>query len=163
MDSLRSWSDISATEKVKFFSMKSSRCPQPGFTIVELLVVIAVIGVLIALLLPAVQSARESGRLTQCKNNLHQLAMAVLNYESQRRRLPPSVAIDFNTGDPTANNGAWGVHGHLLNYLEEENLRNAVDINIAWDNQLAVSRVKIGVFSCPSDVRADEVRDPGGG
>jgi prepilin-type N-terminal cleavage/methylation domain-containing protein/prepilin-type processing-associated H-X9-DG protein len=133
-----------------------------GFTLVELLVVIAIIGVLIALLLPAVQSAREAGRRTQCKNNLHQLATAVLNYESVHGRLPPSVVIDLATS-PTANNGAWGVHGHLLNHLEEENLRDLVDISKAWDLQLAISGIKIGVYSCPSDLRADEVRDPGGG
>jgi prepilin-type N-terminal cleavage/methylation domain-containing protein/prepilin-type processing-associated H-X9-DG protein len=145
------------------YPMRTTRSSRVGFTLVELLVVIAIIGVLIALLLPAVQAARESGRNTQCRNNLHQLATAVLNYESQRGRLPPSVVIDFDSADPAANNGAWGVHGHLLNYLEEQNLRDKVDISIAWDNQLAISGVKIGVYSCPSDVRGDEVRDPGGG
>jgi prepilin-type N-terminal cleavage/methylation domain-containing protein/prepilin-type processing-associated H-X9-DG protein len=133
-----------------------------GFTLVELLVVIAIIGTLIALLLPAVQAAREAGRRTQCKNNLHQLATATLSYESMHSKLPPSVVIDFAT-NPTANNGGWGVHGHLLNYLEEDNLRDLVDIGVAWDLQLAISGVKIGVYSCPSDLRGDEIRDPGGG
>lgn len=142
--------------------MKSTPARRFGFTLVELLVVIAIIGTLVALLLPAVQAAREAGRRTQCKNNLHQLATAALGYESAHSRLPPSVVIDFATS-PTANNGAWGVHGHLLNYLEQDNLRDLVDIAVAWDHQLAISGVKIGVYSCPSDLRADEVRDPGGG
>jgi prepilin-type N-terminal cleavage/methylation domain-containing protein/prepilin-type processing-associated H-X9-DG protein len=133
-----------------------------GFTLVELLVVIAIIGTLVALLLPAVQAAREAGRRTQCKNNLHQLATAVLNYESNHLRLPPSVVIDFNA-ESTASNGAWGVHGHLLDYLEKANLRDLVDIGVAWDHQMAISDVRIGVYSCPSDIRADEIRDPGGG
>jgi prepilin-type N-terminal cleavage/methylation domain-containing protein/prepilin-type processing-associated H-X9-DG protein len=133
-----------------------------GFTLVELLVVIAIISVLVGLLLPAVQSARESARQTQCKNNLHQLATAALTFESVRGHLPPSVIIDFSTTS-TANNGAWGVHGHLLNHLEEANLRSLVDISMAWDLQLAISGVRIKVFTCPSDIRGEEIRDPGGG
>jgi len=141
----------------------NSRPPRTrAFTIVELLVVIAIIGILIAILLPAVQAAREAGRRTQCKNNLHQLATATLSYESIHSRLPPSVIIDLAT-NPTANNGAWGVHGHLLNYLEQGNLRNVVDIGVAWDFQEPISGLRIGVFSCPSDAPAEDVRDPGGG
>ncbi len=60
-----------------------------GFTLIELLVVIAIIAILIALLLPAVQQAREAARRTQCRNNLKQLALAVHNYESTTRQLPP--------------------------------------------------------------------------
>lgn len=78
-------------------------CPVPtrrntvirGFTLVELLVVIAVIGVLVGLLLPAVQAARESARRAQCANNARQLALAVLNYESAHAALPPSGIVDI--------------------------------------------------------------------
>jgi prepilin-type N-terminal cleavage/methylation domain-containing protein/prepilin-type processing-associated H-X9-DG protein len=131
-----------------------------AFTLVELLVVIAIIGILVALLLPAIQAAREAARRSQCSNNFKQLGLAVLNYESSKRHLPPSVEINAKTMTG-ANNGAWGVHGHILNYMEEQSLKNLVDINKAWDNQMAISGVRIASFSCPSDAQAAEVRDPG--
>jgi len=134
-----------------------------GFTLVELLVVIAIIGILVSLLLPAVQAAREAARRSQCKNNLRQLALAVHNFESSKKRLPPSVEIDLEAIDPNANNGAWGVHGHILPYLEEQSLAALVDITIAWDHQMAIDGLRIGVYSCPSDEKAPEMRDPGGG
>jgi type II secretory pathway pseudopilin PulG len=130
--------------------------------LVELLVVIAIIGILVALLLPAIQAAREAARRSQCKNNVRQLGLAVLNYESARKRLPPSVEINAQT-NTSANNGAWGVHGHILDYLEEQALRGLVNINIAWDLQTPINNLRIPVFSCPSDSLAAEVRDPGGG
>ena len=77
-----------------------------GFTLVELLVVIAIIGILVALLLPAVQAARESARRTQCTNQLRQLGLAVLNFESTHRYLPP--------GGPTCGQDqpSWWVAGN---------------------------------------------------
>jgi type II secretory pathway pseudopilin PulG len=126
------------------------------------LVVIAIIGILIALLLPAIQSAREAARRSQCKNHLRQLGLAILNYEASYKRLPPSVAIDFTT-NPNANNLAWGVHGRILPFLEEGALADKVDLNAAWDFQTAIDGLKIGVLACPSDTDAPRLRDPGGG
>ena len=133
-----------------------------GFTLVELLVVIAIIGILVALLLPAIQAARESARRTQCKNNVRQLSLAVLNYESANKHLPPGTVVDL-TVTSTGNNGSWGVHGRILPYLEQANLYENVNLEVAWDFQEAIDGLKIPTFACPSDPRSDEMRDPGGG
>ena len=130
-----------------------------AFTLVELLVVIAIIGVLVALLLPAVQAAREAARRNTCKNNLKQLGLASLNYEAAKKHLPPSVVHDFSVS-PGSNIG-WGVHGHLMPYMEQQSLRNMINLNLPWDTQMAISQVRIDGFQCPSDTRSAEIRDPG--
>lgn len=136
--------------------------PGRGFTLIELLVVIAIIAILIALLLPAVQQAREAARRTQCKNNLKQLALAVHNYMDTNKYLPPSATVDLSV-TVTGNNGSWGVHGRLLNFLEQDNLFNIVDLNVAWDFQTPIDGLRIPLFQCPSEIKADQPRDPGGG
>ncbi|MEN1678202.1 MAG: DUF1559 domain-containing protein [Planctomycetota bacterium] len=103
-----------------------------GFTLVELLVVIAIIGILIALLLPAVQAAREAARRTQCTNNLKQIGLATLNYETALRRLPPGYVASIN--DPSRDGETWdampgwGWAAHLLPYFEQSALAGAVDL-----------------------------------
>lgn len=88
-----------------------------GFTLVELLVVIAIIGILIALLLPAVQAAREAARNASCKNNLHQLAMGVQNYQSTHKRLPRYWGWELGDKDRGVF-GNWFVH--ILPYVEQD-------------------------------------------
>ena len=77
-----------------------------GFTLVELLVVIAIIGILVALLLPAIQAAREAARRSSCINNLRQMGLAMLNYESSYKVFPPSDVLVPNTNGGIADDVA---------------------------------------------------------
>ena len=88
--------------------------PASGFTLVELLVVIAIIGILVALLLPAVQAARESARRVQCQNNLKNIALACLNFETAKGELPPG---SVNTSIQQGSGLGWPVQ--ILPYVEE--------------------------------------------
>lgn len=106
----------------------SLRRRQVGFTLVELLVTIAIIGTLVALLLPAVQSAREAARRVQCTNNLKNLTLGILNHESSVGRLPSSGWYGSWTGDPDRGSGADQPGGWLyvtLPYLEQHALHAA--------------------------------------
>jgi len=87
-----------------------------GFTLVELLVVIAVIGILVGLLLPAVQFAREAARQVQCRNNLRQMGIALHSYDSVHRQLPSGLVWPNRT--------FWS--GQLLPFLEQESLYTGI-------------------------------------
>jgi len=129
-----------------------------GFTLVELLVVIAIIGVLVALLLPAIQAAREAARRSSCQNNLRQLALAMLNYESSKRTLPPGQLAAFNS--PKQN--YFSVQTQLLPFFEQENVRTAIDFNeyvYHPRNIDAIQKLRTMVL-CPSDIQQG---DPDGG
>jgi type II secretory pathway pseudopilin PulG len=120
--------------------------------LVELLVVITIIGILIALLLPAVQAAREAARRTQCLNNLTQLGIALANYESAHGVLPPGT-IDKQGpihNKPEGYQMSWLVQ--LLPYIEEGNTFNHIDFSVGvYDPKNASARaIGISLFICPS-------------
>ena len=148
-----------------------------GFTLVELLVVIAIIGILVGLLLPAVQAAREAARRTQCKNNLKQIGLAFLNFESARGHLPtgpmdgdPEAITTSGAPNPAGYNYAggttccraatrrgWSHFYHILPFLEQENVYNLgrddppywpYQTNNAGENDVA--GVALSLYFCPT-------------
>lgn len=129
--------------------MPRSTLSTKAFTLVELLVVIAIIGVLVALLLPAVQAAREAARRSQCQNNLKQLGLATLNYETAKKKLPPLYVFDdaISTSTP-----AHGTHLYVLPYMELQSVFDQYNFRFAWNhstNRTATS-ADIPTFICPS-------------
>ncbi|WP_250847180.1 DUF1559 domain-containing protein [Aquisphaera insulae] len=130
-----------------------------GFTLIELLVVIAIIAVLIGLLLPAVQSAREAARRIHCVNNLKQLGLALHNYHSSIGSFP--IAQSWAKTTPGAKYGGnpWSAHAQVLSYLELSTVYNAVNfsfapaqaLNLAYYTNSTVLYTPLNVFICPSD------------
>ena len=129
---------------------------RPGFTLIELLVVIAIIAVLISLLLPAVQSAREAARRIQCVNNLKQLGLGMQNYESSNGVLPPQMVLTFSSTGAVTWKSSWGASSRITPYLELGSLYNAINYtNKTTDasNATAVA-TQLKVFLCPSEVNS---------
>jgi prepilin-type N-terminal cleavage/methylation domain-containing protein/prepilin-type processing-associated H-X9-DG protein len=138
-----------------------------AFTLVELLVVIAIIGVLVALLLPAIQASRESGRRTNCIDNMKQLALAVLSYDTNRASLPPAYTPNDTSAKPIGNcvgnklpkttkpappSNKLKKHfllSFILPYIEEQKLYDSINFNADWDASPATS-TDIKLFLCPS-------------
>ncbi|MDY0169034.1 MAG: DUF1559 domain-containing protein [Thermoguttaceae bacterium] len=125
-----------------------------GFTLVELLVVITIIGILIALLLPAVQAAREAARRLQCTNNLKQLALACLNYESALGTLPPgTIRTDLgNGGGINTTSPTW--IARVLPFMEQQALYDRIDWKLVpchTGDNAALLGVELAAVRCPSD------------
>ena len=130
-----------------------SRSRRAGFTLVELMIVVSIISVLIALLLPAVQSAREVARRVQCTNNLYQIGVALENYASSNRVYPPGV-VDLQGPVSSAPTGyRFGWIARILPFLEQRNVYNHLNFAqgaFALGNSTAVG-VRIQSMLCPSD------------
>jgi prepilin-type N-terminal cleavage/methylation domain-containing protein/prepilin-type processing-associated H-X9-DG protein len=143
-----------------------------GFTLIELLVVMAIIAVLIALLLPAVQAAREAARRAQCINNIKQLGLAILNYESANSMLPlgrvwgPVPGIPFPSLFEGAQNTTWFTQ--MLGQFEQQALYNAYNFSIGIEGppggdgmpvgfaiNSTIYGTKLSAFQCPSDNERD--------
>lgn len=130
------------------------RDPRRAFTLIELLTVIAIVGLLIALILPAIQAAREAGRRVACINNLKQLGLALASYESSFGTLPPGgYSLEYSP------------FTRLLPFLEQSNLFN--QINFSLPGQIGPTSVhatvymtRLSVLNCPSDARSGLALEP---
>jgi prepilin-type N-terminal cleavage/methylation domain-containing protein/prepilin-type processing-associated H-X9-DG protein len=126
-----------------------------GFTLIELLVVIAIIGILIGLLLPAVQKVREAASRMQCQNNLKQIGLAVHNYNDANGVLPPSWLHTYN-----ADGANWSWMAMILPYIEQNNLYVAGNIPYSTFNQVPnVIATPIKLYVCPSDPKGTNGTD----
>lgn len=131
-----------------------------GFTLVELLVVIAIIGILVSLLLPAVQAAREAARRMQCGNHLKQIALGAHNYHDAYKTFPPAWVRKPGFANAGGGNyNVWGWAALELPYLEQSSLHQSLNVGyvhlqvaVVTPALLKLMQTPLGGFRCPSDV-----------
>lgn len=120
---------------------------KPGFTLIELLVVIAIIAILIALLLPAVQQAREAARRLQCKNNLKQFGLALHNYQDSFSAFPPACVLRMNQASDS-----FSVHARILPFVDQGSLQSLINFSASYTAQPQVAQTRVAMYLCPSEV-----------
>ncbi|MEX2121267.1 MAG: DUF1559 domain-containing protein [Pirellulales bacterium] len=138
-----------------------------GFTLIELLVVIIIIGLLMALLLPGVNAAREAARRASCQNNLKQISLALHNHEAAKKVYPPSWKQTLPVSSTAVNIDGWSTFALLLPYLEQKITHSLIDFDQSYNLAIPVvtadgqttqlSAMRTPTYLCPSEVR-DEVR-----
>ena len=142
------------------YRQATARVPHHGFTLVELLVVITIIGILISLLLPAVQAAREAARATQCRNNIRQMAMASLHHVEAQGHFPTGGWGWRWAGDPDrgfSHRQPSGWHYNILPYLEQDTLHQLGAGLSGSAKEAAIRRrleTPVSMFNCPSRRRS---------
>jgi type II secretory pathway pseudopilin PulG len=146
--------------------MKAIRKPtgrnrlEAGFTIVELLVVVALVGTLVALLLPAIQMSRETARKTQCANNLKQIGLGMHAYVLTQQAFPPGyvsrVLPDHDDGGP-----GWAWASMIMSFIEEESLYKQINFaaSLRTDETKLVRMTSLPLFVCPSDDMFEPIID----
>ncbi len=132
---------------------------QAAMTLIELLVVIAILGVLVSLILPAVQAAREAARQVSCKNNLRQIGIALHAYQDAHRTLPTGC-LEWRTwrSPPTHRQFAWSAL--LLPFLEQQPLHASIDFSLPFDSNrnATAARTRLSVYECPTAENRNLVR-----
>ena len=140
--------------------------PKSGFTLIELLVVIAIIGVLVGLLLPAVQQAREAARRSACSNKMKQQGLAIHNFaDVNPEKFPAGWVGEYENGEWHGDEGeGFGFASRMLPFIEENNVYKTINFNqqVSHSSNAAARTTVISTFRCPSDAYgASDLFNPG--
>ncbi len=128
-----------------------TRC-RDAFSLIELIVVVAIIGILVGILLPAVQKAREAANRLQCRNHLKQIGLALHHYHDSQQSFPPGYAAAGPYSDgATDTTPGWGWATYILPYLEQDNISRVTDLTQPVENSAAIQTM-LKVYLCPSDL-----------